>query len=352
MPAAASAVPSAVPMPRLSPEELRDIYRAMVRLRLLDERMMTLQRQGRIGFYGACPGQEAACIASAYALEKDDWIFPALREGGAMLLRGYPLVPYLAQLFGNSLDELKGRQMPSHPASRRVNQASWGSCIGTQLPQAVGAAFGARALGRSDVVLAYLGDGATSTSDFHSALTFAGVWKAPVVFFCQNNHWSISVPTHRQTAAETLAVKATGYGLPGVRVDGNDAEAVHAVTREAVERARRGEGPTFIEAVTYRMGAHSSSDDPSRYRDEAEVALWRTRDPVERLRKVVFERAGWSDEEETALLAEVSSEIAQTLAVVEAAPDPARETLFDDVYQTLPWHLREQREELVTGPSE
>lgn len=335
----------------LDAHQLLDIYRAMVRLRVLDERMMTLQRQGRIGFYGACPGQEAACIASAYALEPDDWIFPALREGGAMLLRGYPLVPYIAQLFGNGLDALKGRQMPSHPASPKVNQASWGSCIGTQLPHAVGAAFAARRLGKPDVMLAYMGDGATSASDFHSALTFAGVWKAPVVFFCQNNHWSISVPTHRQTAAATLAAKAKGYGIPGIKIDGNDALAVYAATREAVDRARRGEGPTFIEAETYRMGAHSSSDDPSRYRDEREVEVWRGRDPIKRLRAVVDEQAGWNDERDVVLHASLLADVNAALKEAEQGPDVSPETLFDDVFAALPWHLTEQRADLATSAS-
>src|SRR5690606_24388176 len=166
------------------------LYRAMVRLRTIDERMITLQRQGRIGFYGACTGQEAASLGAAYALEPTDWIFPALREQGVMLLRGYPLVPFLAQCFGNSLDETKGRQMPSHPASRSVNQVSWGSCIGTQLPQAVGAALAAKLRGDPTVVMAFSGDGGTSTADFHAAMNFAGVYKAPVVFVVQNNHFA------------------------------------------------------------------------------------------------------------------------------------------------------------------
>ena len=336
----------------LTPAQLREVYRAMVRIRTVDERMMTLQRQGRIGFYGACPGQEASVIASAYALQKDDWIFPALREGGAMLLRGYPLVPYLAQLFGNQADVLKGRQMPSHYADRSVNQVSWGSCIGTQLPHAVGAAFAAKRLGKPDVMMAYMGDGATSSSDFHSALNFAAVWKAPVVFFCQNNHWSISIPTERQTAAETLAIKAKGYGMPGVKVDGNDAVAVYAATKEAVDRARRGEGPTFIEAETYRMGAHSSSDDPTRYRDEREVEVWRGRDPVQRLRALIEREAGWSEAEDSALKKALLDEVNAALAHAEAQPDPRTATLFDDVYAVRPWHLDEQRSEaLVNDPS-
>src|SRR5438128_8084843 len=251
------------PIPR---EVLLRLYREMVRLRTLDERMMTLQRQGRVGFYGACTGQEAATLASAIALEASDWIFPALREGGAMLLRGFPLVPYLCQIFGNSGDETKGRQMPSHMASKSVNQVSWSSCIGTQLPQAVGAAMAARLKGDRTVVAAYMGDGATSTGDFHVALNFAGVFKPPVVFICQNNHWAISVPTQKQTASETIAIKSVAYGFPGVKVDGHDAVAVYRAVKEAVDRARRRRGPTLLECQTYRIGAHSSSDDPTRYR--------------------------------------------------------------------------------------
>lgn len=333
----------------LDPAGLRRLYRGMLRLRTLDDRMMTLQRQGRIGFYGACPGQEAACIASAFALEPDDWVFPALREGGAMLLRGYPLVPYIGQLFGNNADALKGRQMPSHMSSRTVNQVSWGSCIGTQLPHAVGAARAAKMSGRPDVMLAYLGDGATSTSDFHSAMNFAGVWKAPVVIFCQNNHWSISVPTERQSAAKTLADKAKGYGMPGLRIDGNDALAVFVATRDAVARARRGEGPTFIEAETYRIGAHSSSDDPTRYRDEREVELWRGRDPIDRFRKVVDQHAGWTETLDLALRAELLAEVNAALKQAEGAAELDRATLFDDVYESRPPHLEEQRARFLAG---
>jgi pyruvate dehydrogenase E1 component alpha subunit/2-oxoisovalerate dehydrogenase E1 component alpha subunit len=197
----------------------------MLRIRTLDERMMTLQRQGRIGFYGTCSGQEAATIGTAMALRPTDWIFPALREAGVMLMRGYGLVPYLSQVFGNSGDPARGRQMPSHQSSRSVNQVSWSSCIGSQITQATGAAMAAKFKKDGAVVMGYMGDGATSSADFHTGLNFAGVFKAPVVFVCQNNHWSISIPTKGQTAAESIAVKAQAYGFPGVKVDGNDVEA-------------------------------------------------------------------------------------------------------------------------------
>jgi pyruvate dehydrogenase E1 component subunit alpha len=336
------------PMPR---ETLLRLYREMVRLRTLDERMMTLQRQGRVGFYGACTGQEAATLASAIALEPSDWIFPALREGGAMLLRGFPLVPYLCQIFGNAGDETKGRQMPSHMASKSVNQVSWSSCIGTQLPQAVGAAMAARIKGDRTVIAAYLGDGATSEGDFHVAMNFAGVFKSPVVFICQNNHWAISVPTAKQTASESIAAKAAAYGFPGVKVDGNDALAVYAAVKDAVDRARNGGGPTLIECETYRIGAHSSSDDPTRYRDEKEVEQWKKRDPLDLLRGRLQAWGLWSATDEDALRARCLEEVNAAIAEAEKKPDPPRESLFDDVYATLPWTLREQREQMLAAPA-
>jgi pyruvate dehydrogenase E1 component alpha subunit/2-oxoisovalerate dehydrogenase E1 component alpha subunit len=332
-------------------ETLLRLYREMVRLRTVDERMMTLQRQGRVGFYGACTGQEAATLASAIALEPSDWIFPALREGGAMLLRGFPLVPYLCQVFGNAGDETRGRQMPSHMASKSVNQVSWSSCIGTQLPQAVGAAMAARIKGDRTVVAAYMGDGATSEGDFHVAMNFAGVFKAPVVFVCQNNHWAISVPSRRQTASESIAVKAKAYGFPGEKVDGNDALAVYRAVKEAVDRARGGGGPTLVECDTYRIGAHSSSDDPTRYRDEREVEEWRKRDPLELLRARLASAGLWTARDEQELRAALLEEVNAAIAEAEKKPDPPRESLFDDVYFDMPWSLREQRAEMLAAPA-
>ena len=337
--------------PNIQRDTLLRLYREMVRLRVLDERMMTLQRQGRVGFYGACTGQEAATLASAIVLEPSDWIFPALRESGAMLLRGFPMVPYLCQVFGNSGDETRGRQMPSHMASRSVNQVSWGSCIGTQLPQAVGAAMAAKIKGDRTVIAAYLGDGATSEGDFHVAMNFAGVFKAPVVFICQNNHWAISVPTSKQTASESIAIKAQAYGFPGVKVDGNDAVAVYEAVRAAVERARSGGGPTLVECETYRIGAHSSSDDPTRYRDEREVETWRKRDPIEILRGRLNAMGIWSAVEEDALRAKLLEEVNAAIAEAEQKADPPRESLFEDVYSALPWSLREQRDEMLAAPT-
>jgi len=326
-------------------------YREMKRLRLLDARMILLQRQGRIGFYGAAQGQEAVPIATGLAVRADDWVFPALREQSVMLVRGFPLRAFIAQVFGNAGDVLKGRQMPSHPSGRAVHQVSWSSCIGTQLPQAVGAAWAMRARRSSGVAIGFLGDGATSQADFHAAMNFAGVWRVPCVLVCQNNHWSISVPAERQTASPTFAVKARAYGMSGVRIDGNDLLAVSSALRTALERARSGGGPTFIEAVTYRMGPHSTSDDPSRYRSQAEVDSWAVKDPLLRLRKHLVRLGVVSDASDVELEAELTSEITSAVDEVEAMPPAARESLVVDVYAEMPWHLQEALEVLKkVGP--
>ena len=336
--------------PLLSSEMLRRMYREMRRLRLLDERMILMQRQGRVGFYGACTGQEAVPIATGLALAEQDWVFPALRESAIMLVRGFPLRTYLAQVYGNSLDVLKGRQMPSHMSGRAVNQVSWSSCIGPQLPHAVGAAWAAK-LKKDDVVtVGFMGDGATSQPDFHSAMNFAAVFKTPCVLICQNNQFAISVPAKRQTASETFAIKGHAYGMPSIRVDGNDPLAVYRAVSDAVALARQGGGPTFIECLTYRIGAHSTSDDPTRYRSQAEVEAWQKKDPIDRLRAYLVAQELLTDAEDAAMESEITAEILAAIAEVEPAEPPARETIFDDVYAELPWHLREQREELLRHP--
>jgi pyruvate dehydrogenase E1 component alpha subunit/2-oxoisovalerate dehydrogenase E1 component alpha subunit len=332
--------------PLLPEGTLLRAYREMRRLRLFDARMISLQRQGRIGFYGAAQGQEAVPIAAGLTVSENDWVFPALREQSVMLVRGFPIRAFVAQVFGNSGDLLKGRQMPCHPSGRAVHQVSWSPCIGTQIPQAVGAAWAMRARKTGSVALAFMGEGATSQGDFHAAMNFAGVWRVPCVLICQNNHWSISVPTERQTASRTIAVKARAYGFPGVRVDGNDVLAVHAVLRTALDRARAGEGPTFIEAVTYRMGAHSTSDDPVRYRSQAEVDAWAAKDPLDRLRRHLSHLGLVSSATDEEMDRELSAEIAAVIDEVEALPPQARESLFDDVYKEMPWHLQEEMRKL------
>jgi pyruvate dehydrogenase E1 component alpha subunit/2-oxoisovalerate dehydrogenase E1 component alpha subunit len=329
---------------------LERMYRELVRLRMLDERMTALQRQGRIGFYGACSGQEAAPVAVGLALRPDDWVFPALREAGTMLVRGFPLATFVAQVLGNEKDILKGRQMPSHMSGRQVHQASWSSCVGTQLPHAVGAAWAAKMKKDPVVVVGFLGDGATSTGDFHAAMNFAAVFCVPVVFVCQNNQYAISVPVSRQTAAPTLADKARAYAMPGVRADGNDVLEVHRVLTEAIEKTRAGAGPTFIELFTYRMGAHSTSDDPTRYRTEDEVERWAAADPIARFSHHLESRGLLSGEKAARIATEIAQEISRAIEEVEAAGPPDRSTLFQDVYAEMPWHLQEQWHSLMTGP--
>ncbi len=336
--------------PGIPLEVILRAYREIKRLRVLDARMMLLQRQGRIGFYGTCTGQEATPIAAGLAIEPDDWVFQALRESSIMLVRGFPLTRYIAQIFGNSLDVLKGRMQPSHMAGRSVNQVSWSSCIGPQLPQAVGAAWAAKLQGHRTVVLGFMGDGATSQPDFHAAMNFAAVYRTPCVLVCQNNHWAISVPSSKQSASESFAVKGRAYGIPSLRVDGNDLLAVYAALRAAVASARAGEGPQFIECVTYRIGAHSSSDDPTRYRSQEEVDAWIEKDPLARLRKHLVRRGEWSDAKEDALEKELNREIGEAITEVERHGPPDRSTIFDDVFATLPWHLVEQRAELAGSP--
>lgn len=338
--------------PHMSDDLAVVAYGEMKRLRQLDARMILLHRQGRIGFYGPCTGQEATPIATALALEPDDWVFPALRESVIMLVRGFPLTTYLAQVYGNSGDLLRGRQMPSHMSGKSVHQVSWSSVIGSQIPQAVGAAWAAKIKGDRAITVAFMGDGATSEPDFHAGMNFAAVFKAPCVLVCQNNQYAISVPTSRQTAAATLAIKARAYGIPGVRVDGNDVLAVYRAVTEAASRARRGEGPTFIEALTYRIGAHSTSDDPSRYRSHEEVELWMQRDPLARLRRYLVSRDLLDDARDEALGEEHSAQIAAAIEAIEVLGPPPRESLFDDVYAELPFHLRDQRAELLkTAPA-
>ncbi len=333
--------------PKLPESTLLHLYETMVRVREFDRRMLVLQRQGRIGFYGPILGQEAATVGSVAALEERDWVFPALREGAAAIMRGLPLHVAIAQLIGNSLDRCKGRQMPCHYTFREGNYHAMSSVIGTQVTHAVGAAMAARIRGEDAVIAGYLGDGATSSNDFHAGMNFAAVYRAPVVLICQNNQWAISVPISQQMASETIAIKACAYGMPAVRVDGNDVLAVYAATREAVERARRGEGPTFLELVTYRRLGHSSSDDPSRYRDEAEVAVWERRDPVERLRRHLDARGLWNADLETALQDRIAGEVNEAIRQAEAASPPERQSLVTDVFAELTPQLEEQLREAL-----
>ncbi|MEQ1833737.1 MAG: thiamine pyrophosphate-dependent dehydrogenase E1 component subunit alpha [Candidatus Eisenbacteria bacterium] len=336
--------------PQLPDADLRALYRHMLKMRVFDARMLSLQRQGRIGFYGMATGQEASVTGSAYPLAKGDWIFHALRETGVCLWRGTTVKELICQLIGNSGDVLLGRQMPMHFSDRKVNSVAWSSVIGTQLPHCMGAAYAAKLLKHDTVCVGYIGDGGTSIPDFHAAMNFAAVWQVPAVFFCQNNQWAISVPLSAQTVSSSIAIKAVAYGMPGIRVDGNDLLAVIAAQQEAVARARSGGGPTFIESVTFRMGGHSSSDDPTRYRDAELVKTWEKKDPVARYGTWLRGKGLLTDADIEQWTAELTAEISQAITEAEALPPPAIETIFTDVYAEMPAHLKEQcQHALATG---
>ncbi len=324
------------------------IYRGMLLIRLMDARFMALQRQGRIGFYGEAAGQEAAVAASAAVLGPGDWIVPALREAGAGLYHGMPLENYVSQLYGNAADVTKGRQMPCHPCDRDSNYVVMSSCVANQLPHAVGIAWAMKLRGdRGKVCLSYMGDGGTSEGDFHSALNFAGISEAPVVFICQNNQWAISTPGAMQTASETIAVKGLGYGIESLRADGNDALAVYRVVKYAADKARDGGGPSFIELLTYRVSAHTSSDDPSRYRDESVTSVWKSeRDPLARMQRYLRDRGWLSAPEEARLRSDIEGQLRGLVAEQEKIGPPDIDTLFEDVYESPTWLQRAQREQL------
>ncbi len=319
------------------------LLRCMIRARYVDEGLARLQRTGRIGFHGSTLGQEAVPAAFGTALLDTDWIAPGLRESPVLLHRGMPLTTYLMQSFARQGDIGRARQMPGHQFSHHFRVASWSSCIGTQLPHAVGLAWAAKLRGEKTITVGALGDGATSTPDFHAALNFAGVFRVPVVFVCQNNRYAISLPVERQSAANTLAQKGASYGLPAYRVDGNDALAVHAALVVLAERARSGLGAAFLECVTYRRGPHSSSDDPTLYRPSGELALWTERDPISCLRRVLEARGLIDDATLAAEEVELAEELEGAVRSVEAAPLPKAASLFEGVYARLPWHLVEQR---------
>jgi len=333
-------------VPALDAAALREIYRGMVRIRIIDERLLALQRQGRIGFYAEARGQEAAVIGAVAALAADDFVVPAHRELGAVLYRGLPLRAFVAQLFGNANDIARGRQMPVHPgAPRSLNYLPPSSCVATQLPQATGIAWAAKILKKKTVVLGYLGEGGTSAEDFHAGMNFAAVYHTPVVFLCQNNQWAISTPAGAQSASETFAIKALAYGMPGVRVDGNDVFAVYAATRAAVDHARAGGGPTLIEAVTYRLGAHSTSDDPTRYRPD-ETLQWTRKDPIARFRTWLLASGTIDEAADVALRAAIEEELREAIDAEENVGPPPLESLIEDVFAEPTAALREQLADL------
>ena len=331
--------------PRLPTADLLHIYETMVQTRVMDDRLMTLQRQGRIFFYLASTGQESSAVGTAAALTPEDWIVPGYRQPGAFLFRGVTVKQLASQCFGNAWDPTKGRQMPVHYSFKEQNMVSISSPIGTQIIHAAGVAMAMKRKGAKQVALTYFGDGASSSNDFHAGLNFAAVDKSPAIFVCENNGWAISVPTCKQTASETFAQKAVAYGMPGVRVDGNDVLAVYRATREARERALAGDGPTLLELVTYRMGGHSSSDDPTRYRPAAEVEEHKQQDPIARFRRYLELRGLWDAAREEQLWTRCRELVNKAIQDNERVPRPELESMFSDVYADMPPALKRALEE-------
>ncbi|MHA2231826.1 MAG: pyruvate dehydrogenase (acetyl-transferring) E1 component subunit alpha [Candidatus Hodarchaeales archaeon] len=327
-------------------DQLLRIYETMVLIRLLDEKQLRLQRQGRTSFHISWRGQEATQIGAVAALESTDWIFPAYREPACAIYRGTPIQDVMNHYFGNSADPHKGRRIPGLWGDKEKFYVNPSAPIGTQIIHAAGAGYAAKYLKERTVTLAFFGDGGTSSGDFHSGLNFGGVFKTPTIFFCQNNQYAISVPRNKQTAAESIAIKAKAYGVPGVQVDGNDVLAVYYAVSEAAERARKGEGPTLIEAVTYRMGHHTSSDDSTRYREQAEVEEWEKKDPIERFERYLINKGILNANQVTNIHNKHDEAINVAIKEAESHNPPELETLFTDVFEEMPWHLQEQLKEL------
>jgi pyruvate dehydrogenase E1 component alpha subunit len=332
--------------PKLSDGQLKELYKHMLMVRLMDERGMLLQRQGRLGFYISAEGQEAVHVGAGYALEPEDWYYPHYRDPGVALMRGVSFREVFHQLYGTAEDITKGRQMPNHFSWKDRHVVSISSPLGTQIPQATGTAYAAKYRGERKVVMTSFGDGTTSEGDFHVGLNFAAVWKCPVVFLCNNNQWAISVPLHKQTASESIAIKALAYGMEGIRVDGNDVLAVYRATKEAVDRARNGQGPTLIEAVTYRMGPHSSSDDATRYTPKEQLEAWRKKDPLLKFQRYLERKGVWDQAWADQLAEGLKADIADAVKAAEAVGKPPLRSIVEDVFEQPTPQLEEQLADL------
>jgi 2-oxoisovalerate dehydrogenase E1 component alpha subunit len=339
--------------PHLDPDVLQVGLRHMLLTRLFDDRMQRTQRQGRISFYMRSLGEEAVSVAQAMALQPGDMLFPSYRNQGLYVVRGRPLVDLMCQLLSNTRDMCKGRQLPVMYHWRDGNIFSISGNLATQFPQAVGWAMAAAIKGEDHVAATWIGEGSSAEGDFHSGMLFAEVYQAPVILNIVNNQWAIS--TFQGFAGgekATFAARGIGYGVPGIRVDGNDFLAVYAVTQWAAERARKGAGPTLIEHVTYRAAAHSTSDDPSRYRPKDEYERWPLGDPVERLKSHLIALGEWSEERHAALAKELEEHVTASWkeavkhGTLTEGPKLDPDLMFDDVFKELPEHLKQQRARL------
>lgn len=340
--------------PKLDGETLRRMLRTMALTRAFDDRMYRGQRQGKTSFYMKCTGEEATSVAPAMALASDDMVFPSYRQQGILIARGYPIVEMINQIYSNRADKLKGRQLPIMYSAREASFFTISGNLATQYPQAVGWAMASAIKGDTRIAATWIGEGSTAEGDFHSAMTFATVYNAPVIFNVVNNQWAISSFSGFAGAERTtFAARAIGYGMAGLRVDGNDPLAVYAATRWAADRARSNAGPTLIEHFTYRAEGHSTSDDPGQYRSAHEREEWPLGDPINRLKQHLIALGEWTEEQH----ASMDRELMET---VKAATKEAEKngilghglhhpfhTMFEDVFEELPWHLREQSEQAI-----
>lgn len=322
--------------PNLNQQELKQLYRLLVLTRAFDNIALQLQREGRIGTYASVRGQEAQ-VGSAFAMKPNDWMFPSFREHGVFITRGTPLKLLFTHWGGSE----EGNRLPEDQHNMTVSIP-----VGTHLLHAVGAGWAAKLKGDSAASVVYFGDGATSEGDFHEALNFAGVFQTPTVFICQNNQWAISIPRSKQTRAETLAQKAIAYGIQGIQVDGNDVLAQYVAAKKALDDARAGKGPTFIECITYRMGAHTTADDPTRYRTEEELKEWEKKDPITRFQIYLKKKGAWTKEFEKETQEQAEKEVLNAVKEYEAQPKPEPTEMFKYVYSQMTPNLIEQLEEL------
>jgi len=340
--------------PRLDGDTILAMLRAMALTRAFDERMFRAQRQGKTSFYMKSTGEEAVSVAAAFALDREDMCFPSYRQQGILIARGWPILDMMNQIYSNTADRLQGRQLPVMYSAREAAFFSISGNLTTQCPQAVGWAMASAARGDTRIAASWCGEGATAEGDFHSACTFASVYRAPVILNVVNNQWAISSFSGFAGAEETtFAARAIGYGIAGLRVDGNDALAVHAATRWAADRARTNAGPTLIELFTYRVEGHSTSDDPSQYRSADEKGHWPLGDPIDRLKLHAMALGIWDEDRHAAMERELAETVrttakqAEKIGVLGDGLQQPMGSLFEGVFEDMPWHLREQQEQML-----
>ncbi|AZQ10508.1 thiamine pyrophosphate-dependent dehydrogenase E1 component subunit alpha [Shewanella khirikhana] len=333
-------------LPQIDEALAKRIYDACVFTRVLDERMLGAQRQGRISFYMTCTGEEAAIVGSAAALDDKDVILAQYREHAALRYRGFTTEQFMNQMFSNEKDLGKGRQMPIHYGTAALHYQTISSPLGTQIPQATGVGYSLKMKGERNVAICYFGEGAASEGDFHAGLNMAAVLKAPVIFFCRNNGYAISTPTEEQFAGNGIASRGVGYGMHTIRVDGNDMLAVLAATQQARAYALEHNAPVLIEAMTYRLGAHSSSDDPSGYRSKEEEAKWREHDPVKRFKLWLINKGWLAEADDETMYEKYREEVLASVKVAEKIPAPRIDEIIEDVYDEPTPQLKKQLESL------